>query len=108
MKAVLVLLGLFAVAAFVPVGGSTLWVRAKDRGLPRDAALLTARGLRATWDFIEGIGQQTTATRGPPAHSPKQASRNPQAQHRIVPQPPKEHLQPSDRTALNHLVAGSR
>jgi hypothetical protein len=108
MKAVLVLLVLFAVAAFVPVGGSPLWVHARDRGLPREAALLTARGLRATWDFVAGIGQQTAATHAPPAHSPKQASRNPPAQHRIVPQPPKERLQPSDRAALNHLVAGSR
>lgn len=67
--------GLLAAALFVPVAGRSFWGRAEERGLPRAAASLTARGLRASWDFVHGLGQhassQALATPKPPAHSPR-------------------------------------
>ena len=81
----------------------------------RTAARLAARGLRAAWDFVASIGAETR--RSPPARpSHEKFSRKAQAaapQRRasrdgIVPQPPKETLQPKDRAALDSLVANSR
>ena len=118
MKALLLfcaVFGLSAVAVFVPLEGKTLWSRARERGLPRDAARLTARGLRASWDFIDGLGRVKTRPPSPPhPPSPAAAKKNnffsPRAPGRegILPQPPKERLEKRDRAALDKLVAHGR
>ena len=77
---------------------------------PRTAARMAARGLRAGWDWVASLSQEEPDT---PRVRPKPPSRKAQAaapQHRatrdgIVPQPPKETLHPSDRAALDALVA---
>jgi hypothetical protein len=103
---------LCAGALFVPVGGKTLWVRAD---VPRSAARLTARGLRAGWDAIVGLGPHPASPAHPP-HSPPVAaakknnffSARAPGRGGIVPQPPKEKLQKDDRVALEKLVARGR
>src|SRR2546426_7349439 len=77
---------------------------------PRTAARMAARGLRAGWDWVASVG---ATRREAPERSPARASAKLQAatpQRRatrdgIVPQPPKETLRPSDREALDDLVA---
>lgn len=80
---------------------------------PRTAARLTARGLRAGWDWLASIRSETTWD-GSPARSPPRAlpgkaqAAMPQrraSRDGIVPQPPKETLRPSDRAALDGLLA---
>jgi hypothetical protein len=102
----LFLLAAFAVGLFVPLGGKTIWARAQERGLPLAAARLTARGLRASWNFVAGLGQRPSphATQQAQAHSPQRRA----WREGIVPQPPKEKLQKNDRAALDKLVAGAR
>lgn len=81
---------------------------------PRTAAKLTARGLRAGWEWVAAIGPEKR--RDPPQRPPQRVSRKAQAatpQRRpsrdgIVPQPPKETLHPKDRDALDSLVANAR
>ncbi len=123
MKAAFVLLLLIALgtaALLVPVSGRSFWSRAQERGIPAAAARGVAHGMRATWDFFSSLGHDfsgTQPTREPPAHSPKHPSRKAQAAsaqpaHRagregIVPQPPKEKLERTDRAALDSLVAHS-
>ena len=76
---------------------------------PRTAARLAARGLRVGWDWVAAIGTDAT----PAPTSARQASRKVQAatpQRRanrdgIVPQPPPETLHPTDRAALDTLLA---
>jgi hypothetical protein len=76
---------------------------------PRTAARLAARGLRVGWDWVAAIGTDAT----PAPASARQASREVQAatpQRRanrdgIVPQPPPETLHPTDRAALDTLLA---
>jgi hypothetical protein len=115
MKALLLFcaaLALIGGALFVPLAGKTLWARAQERGIPRDAARLTARGLRASWDFVAGLGHARPTPR-PPPHSPPQVAAkkkdffSPRAAGRegILPQPPKEKLEKRDRAALDKLVA---
>jgi hypothetical protein len=71
---------------------------------PRTAAKLAARGLRSGWDWVASLSHD--ATRAPQKRKAQAAA----PQHRatrdgIVPQPPKETLHPSDRAALDALVA---
>src|SRR2546422_5280675 len=69
---------------------------------PRTAARVAARGLRAGWDWVSSIGDEThgTAVRGPPRHLSRKAQaaapqtdagqRRTASREGIVPQPPKE------------------
>jgi len=121
MKACLILtLLLGAAALLVPVSGRSFFARAQEHGIPAAVARGTAHGLRATWDFLSSLGPGSSATqptRDPPANSPRHASRKaqaaaPQASRRtgregIIPQPPKESLERSDRAALDSLVTRS-
>jgi hypothetical protein len=123
MKACLILtllLLLGAAALLVPVSGRSFLARAQEHGIPAAVARVTAHGLRATWDFLSSLGHGSSATqptRDPPAHSPRHASRKAQAaapqpapragREGIVPQPPKEKLERTDRAALDSLVAHS-
>jgi hypothetical protein len=95
------------------VGGKSFWARAEERGLPRAAAQATAHGLRAGWDWVTHVGKHAEPTPQEPAHSPKHVSRAMAAakatSHRasregIVAQPPKEHLDSSDRASLDKLL----
>jgi hypothetical protein len=80
---------------------------------PRTAARLTARGLRAGWDWFASVASEAIQPESPSGTPARQLSRKAQAavpQRRasrdgIVPQPPKETLQPGDRAALNTLLA---
>jgi hypothetical protein len=83
---------------------------------PRTAAKLTARALRAGWDWVASIAPEKSR-RDPPQRPPqRQVSRKAQAanpprrasREGIVPQPPKETLHPKDREALDSLVANAR
>ncbi|MGZ6142974.1 MAG: hypothetical protein ACXWLM_06530 [Myxococcales bacterium] len=114
MKAFLIVVvafGLAGAALFAPVCGKTMWARASERGLPREAAKLTARGLRATWDFVFAQPHPGTTAQDPAHSPPRHASRKAQAApaHRvsregIVAQPPKEKISRDDRAALDALV----
>jgi hypothetical protein len=114
MKSLLLLCALLALCGgllFVPVGGRTLWARAD---LPRSAARLAARGLRAGWDYVAALGHRP-ATPAVPAHSPPPAAAKKNnffssraGRGGILPQPPKEKLEKSDRAALDKLVAHGR
>jgi hypothetical protein len=81
---------------------------------PRTAAKVTARALRAGWDWVAAFGPERP--RDPTQRPPQRVSRQAQAatpQRRpsrdgIVPQPPKETLHPKDRDALDSLVANAR
>jgi hypothetical protein len=92
----LVLVGAVAFAvAFVP---------------PRTAARLTARGLRASWDWLSSLGAEATREGPTPARQVARKAQAASPQRRasrdgIVPQPPKETLNHSDRAALGALVA---
>src|SRR5215813_11206682 len=77
---------------------------------PRSAARMAARGLKAGWDWVASVG----ATRRDPPRTPARVSSakvqaaTPQrraTRDGIVPQPPKETLRPSDREALDDLLA---
>ncbi len=76
---------------------------------PKTAARLAARGLRATWDWVDSLGSGH-------GDAPKRKTRKAQAatpQHRpghdgIVAQPPREKIAPEDRAALDGLVAGAK
>ena len=79
---------------------------------PRQAALATAHGLRAGWDWLSSLGPHPTAA----AARPPAKKKAPQAQasvgkrtsrEGIVAQRPKETLQASDRAALDSLVRRS-
>jgi hypothetical protein len=80
---------------------------------PRTAARLTARGLRAGWDWLASIRSEATWDESPArapsrAHPGKAQAAMPQRRANrdgIVPQPPKETLHPSDRAALDDLLA---
>lgn len=102
MKWLLALLMVAAVAytvAFVP---------------PRTAAKLTARALRAGWDWVAALGPEkprTEPTQRPPRVSRKAQAATPQrrpSRDGIVPQAPKETLRPKDRDALDSLVTNAR
>src|ERR1700682_3304761 len=123
MKVLLLLttvLLLGAAALFVPIAGRSFLSRAQERGIPAAVARGAAHGLRATWDFFSSLGHGSSEgqpTREPPAHSPRHPSRKAQAAaqpaHKvgrdgILPQPPKEKLEQTDRAALDSLVAHSR
>jgi hypothetical protein len=122
MKACLLvtMLLLGAAALLVPVSGRSFLARAQDHGIPAAVARGTAHALRASWDFLSSLGHGssgTQPTRDPPAHSPRHASRKAQAdaaqparragREGIVPQPPKEKLERTDRAALDSLVVHS-
>lgn len=76
---------------------------------PKSAARLAARGLRATWDWVESLGQDQGG-------APKKKVRKAQAatpqrkpgRDGIVAQPPKEKIAPEDRAALDGLVSGAK
>jgi hypothetical protein len=77
---------------------------------PRTAAKLTARALRAGWDWVAAIGPEK-AQRPPQRVSRKAQAATPQrrpSRDGIVPQTPKETLHPKDRDALDSLVANAR
>lgn len=82
---------------------------------PRTAAKLTARALRTGWDWVASLGPGKPGEHRP-ERTPQRVSRKAQAatpQRRpsregIVPQPPKETLHPTDRDALDSLVARGR
>ena len=98
MKWLLALLLIAAVAA------AALYVPRKT------AARLTARGLRATWDWVESLGQEH---REAPRKKMRKAQAAPPPQHKpgregIVAQPPKERIAPEDRAALDDLVSGAK
>lgn len=89
------ILALFLIAA---VAGAATFIP------PKTAARMTARGIRATWDWLASLGP-------PKANPHRRVTRKVQAAaaHRtsregIVAQPPKEHLGQADRTALDSLV----
>lgn len=82
---------------------------------PRQAALATAHGLRAGWDWLSSLGPHhaaATATHAPPKHPSRKAQAamaRRTSREGIVAQRPKETLQPSDRAALDTLVrSGAR
>ncbi|MGZ6123526.1 MAG: hypothetical protein ACXWLR_01115 [Myxococcales bacterium] len=82
---------------------------------PRTAARVTARALRAGWDWVAAIGPEKPRDDGyrrpPPRVSHKAQAATPQrraSRDGIVPQPPKETLHPRDRDALDSLVANAR
>ena len=81
---------------------------------PKTAARMTARGLRATWTWISSLGNDPPgehAPRPPRATRKAQAAAPPQrraGREGILAQPPREKLAPSDRAALDELVARSR
>src|ERR1700682_642354 len=86
---------------------------AVSSGSTRTDARLTARGLRAGWDWLASIRSEATWDESP-ARVPSRAlpgkaqAALPQRRARrdaIVPQPPKETLHPSDRAALDGLLA---
>ena len=119
---VLVLVTALAVGAlFVPIAGKSFWQRAQERGIPAALARATAHGMRATWDFVTSMGHDaldTRTTQEGPQHSPRHPSRKAQAaaqqparrpgREGIVPQPPKEKIEQTDRDALDSLVAHGR
>jgi hypothetical protein len=84
---------------------------------PRTAARVAARTLRASWDWVASVGAKA-AREDRAVRSERRASRKAQAatpqsetgrrgasREGIVPQPPKETLHPSDRAALDSLLA---
>jgi hypothetical protein len=78
---------------------------------PRTAAKLTARALRAGWDWVAAIGPEKPRKDPPQRVSRKAQAATPQrraSRDGIVPQPPKETLHPKDRDALDSLVANAR
>jgi len=93
-------------------------VFAASRIPPRTAARVTARTLRAGWDWLASIGEKATrddlavrppsrrTSRRPQAAAPQSESgRGAASREGIVPQPPKEKLRPADREALDSLLA---
>ena len=123
--AVALVCALVAGALFWPVAGRSFWQRADDRGLPRAAARLAARGLRSTWDLVFHRPAATAppprpgparrvARKAEPARDPapaKDPDRIPErtaslaaGPDRIVAQPPRETLRPGDRAGLEKLL----
>jgi len=95
------LLGLMLVGA---VAAALLLVK------PKTAALATVRGLRATWSWLASLGPQQSP-HAPPRHPSRKAqaaAARRTSREGIVPQPPKEKLQASDRAALDSLVQRAR
>lgn len=118
---VVLVLTLCAGALLWPVAGRSVWARAEERGIPRAAARMAARGLRSAWDLVSRHSPPKAAsapTHGAPAHSPPRvatAQRTGTGTHasgeahggpdRIVAQPPKEKLGAQDRADLQKLIA---
>lgn len=98
----LLALGLAAAAALVPVAGKTMWARAEEAGLPKAAAKATAHGLRATWDFMFAEKREPHA---PPRHASRKAQAHRVSREGIVAQPPKERIDPRDRSSLDALLS---
>ena len=78
---------------------------------PRTAARMAARGLRAGWDWVASLQADPPrhdAAKGPARGTAKIQAATPQrraTRDGIVPQQPKETLKPSDREALDDLLA---
>ena len=108
MKFLLLLLILAGFAFALPIGGKTLWQRGEEAGVPKQVAHLTARGLRATWDFMTAAphGDRTSErpVHSPPRHASRKAQARGVSREGIVAQPPKEKLSPKDRAGLDSLV----
>src|SRR4051812_41214021 len=93
---------LLALLFIAPLAPAALFVP------PKTAARMAARGLRATWDWVESLGQE-------PSETPKKKTRKAQAatpqrkpgRDGIVAQPPKEKIAPEDRAALDELLSGA-
>ena len=84
--------------------GGIAWVVATVP--PKTAAKMAARGLRAGWEWVASAG--TVRRESPARASAKLQAATPQrraTREGIVPQPPKETLRPSDREALDDLLA---
>ena len=77
---------------------------------PKTAAKVAARGLKTGWDWVASLGPLHHQPPRTPARvsSAKVQAATPQrraTRDGIVPQPPKETLRPSDREALDDLLA---
>jgi hypothetical protein len=77
---------------------------------PRTAARVAARGLRAGWEWVVSVGAEPPmpAEKGPARATARLQAATPQrraTREGIVPQTSKETLRPSDREALDDLVA---
>jgi hypothetical protein len=108
MKFLLLLLIMGALAWALPIGGKTLWQRGVEAGVPKEVAHLTARGLRATWDFVTAAPHVDRTSQTPPHSPPRHASRKAQARgvsrEGIVAQKPKEKISHDDKAALDSLL----
>lgn len=114
-----------------PVNGRSFWQRAGDRGLPRAAAQVAARGVRSAWSAIFHRAEPEPSAHAPLRPSPRKetARKSVAAAHlaqgtaipvhvaglgapeaapagpdRIVAQPPRERLQQDDRAGLEKLL----
>jgi len=76
---------------------------------PKTAAKMAAKGLRSGWEWVESVTRREPPARTPPKVSTaKVQAATPQrraSRDGIVPQPPKETLEPGDRKALDELLA---
>ncbi len=89
------ILALFLIAA---VGGAAMFVP------PKTAARMTARGLRATYDWLASLGPHDATRQRRTSRKVQAATAHRTSREGIVAQPPKEHLVQSDRAALDSLV----
>ena len=82
------------------------YIVATDRNAARSAARLTARGLRATWEWLDSLdaGREPAQRALPARRVSRKAQARTASREGIVPQQPKEKLQPSDRAALDTLL----
>lgn len=75
---------------------------------PKTAARMAARGLRATWDWVDSLGREEAPPQKKQKTRKAQAATPPQrkaGREGIVAQPPKEKIAPQDREALDDLVS---
>jgi hypothetical protein len=108
MKLLLALAFLCALAAavlLVPIQGGRLW----SRGAAGQVGRLVAHGLRASWDAIADEKPARRSVRRVASKSRPQGIPGARANRDgIVPQPPREELEATDKAALDLLVTQSR
>ncbi|HZX94058.1 MAG TPA: hypothetical protein VFE90_06050 [Myxococcales bacterium] len=75
---------------------------------PKTAAKMTARGLRATWDWLAGLGQEQRTPPAPTRKTVRKAQARRTGREGIVAQPPKERLGDEDRASLDALIGRNR